>query len=98
MNEARRQLVYEVVKRQRRGESQRRIARALGIAWRTVKRILADEETRRAGGETALARELPARRAPKPSKLDAYDEQIAAWLEQYPDLTATRLQIGRAHV
>jgi len=91
MNEARRQLVYDVVKRAQRGESRRGIARGLGIAPRTVKRILADEEARRTGGETALERELPARRAPKPSKLDVYEEKIASWLEQYPDLTATRL-------
>lgn len=91
MNDARRQLVYEVVKRTRRGESQRAIARALEIAWRTVKRILAGEEARRAGGESALERELPKARAPRPSQLDAYDEKITAWLEQYPDLTATRL-------
>jgi len=91
MNDTRRQLVYEVVKRARRGESGRGIARALGIVPRTVKRILADEEKRRSGGESALERELPAARAPRPSKLDDYDERIAAWLEQYPDLTATRL-------
>lgn len=91
MNEARRQLAYEVVKRAQRGESRRGIARALGIVPRTVKRILAEEERRRADGETALERELPARRAPRPSKLDTYDAQIAAWLERYPDLTATRL-------
>ena len=91
MNEARRQLVYEVVRRARRGESRRGIARALHIAPRTVKRILADEETRRTEGESALERELPTRRAPRPSKLDNYDAQIVAWLEQYPDLTATRL-------
>lgn len=91
MKEARRQLVYEVVKRTRRGESQRGIARALEIAPRTVKRILAHEEGRRADGESALERELPVPRAPRPSKLDEYDEKIAAWLELYPDLTATRL-------
>ena len=91
MNEARRQLAYEVVQRAQRGESRRGIARGLGIAPRTVKRILAEEDTRRTTGETALDREVPARRAPKPSKLDVYDEKIAAWLEQYPDLTATRL-------
>jgi len=91
MNGARRQLAYEVVQRAQRGESRRGIARGLGIAPRTVKRILAEEETRRTTGEAALDRELPARRAPKPSKLDVYDEKIAAWLEQYPDLTATRL-------
>lgn len=91
MKEARRQLVYEVVKRAGRGESQRGIARALEIAPRTVKRILAREEARRVDGESALERDLPKARAPRPSQLDAYDEKIAAWLEQYPDLTATRL-------
>lgn len=91
MNDARRQLVYEVVKRKARGESQRGIARGLGIAPRTVKRILADEAARRNQGESALERELPAARAPRASKLDAYDAQIGAWLEQYPDLTAVRL-------
>lgn len=92
MKEGRRQLVYEVVKRARRGESQRGIARSLEMAPRTVKRILGREEARRAEGESALDRELPKARAPRPSKLDVYDDKIAAWLEQYPDLTATRLQ------
>lgn len=91
MKEARRQLVYEVVRRTMRGESQRGIARALGIAPRTVKKILVREELRRTEGESALDRELPARRTPRASKLDAFDDQIEAWLEQYPDLTATRL-------
>ena len=44
MNDARRQLVYEVVRRTLRGESRRGIARALGIAPRTVKKILARED------------------------------------------------------
>lgn len=91
MNEARRRLVYEVTRRAKRGESRRGIARALGIAPRTVKKILEDEEQRRAEGESALCRELPPRRAPRGSKLDAFDDKITAWLEQYPDLTATRL-------
>ena len=91
MNDARRQLVYEVVRRTARGESGRGIARALGIAPRTVRKILAREEMRRTEGESALDRALPARRPPRASKLDAFDDRIAAWLEQYPDLTATRL-------
>jgi len=91
VNEARRQLAYEVVKRAQRNESRRAIARALRIAPRTVKRILTEEEARRTDGELALERELPARRVPKPSKLDAYADKITAWLEKYPDLTATRL-------
>jgi transposase len=91
VKDARRQLVYEVVRRTARGESGRGIARALGIAPRTVRKILAREEMRRTEGESALDRALPARRTPRASKLDAFDDQIAAWLEQYPDLTATRL-------
>jgi transposase len=91
VNDARRHLVYEVVRRTARGESKRGIARALGIAPRTVKKILVREEVRRTEGESALDRELPRRRAPRASKLDAFDEKITAWLEQYPDLTATRL-------
>jgi transposase len=91
MNEARRHLVYEVVRRAARGESNRGIARAMRIAPRTVKKILAREDVRRTEGESALDRELPVRRAPRESKLDAFDDRITAWLEQYPDLTATRL-------
>jgi transposase len=87
----RQQLVYEVVRRQRRGESKRGIARALGIAPRTVTRILVTEDARRSAGESALERELPARRTPRPSMLDAYAERIEAWLEEYPNLTAIRL-------
>ena len=89
MNEARRLLNYEVVRRSLRGESNRAIARAMGLAPRTVKKILAREELRRTEGESALDRELPARRPPRASKLDVFEERIAAWLERYPDLTAT---------
>jgi transposase len=90
MNEQRRRLVYQVVLRNRRGESQRAISRALGIARKTVKGILEDEEKRREEGESAVQRELVPPRAPRASKLDAYEEQLQGWLEQYPDLTAVR--------
>jgi transposase len=91
MNDERRRLNYEVVRRAMRGESRRQIARSLGVAPRTVKKILEREELRRTEGESALDRELPARRAPRESKLDPYEERITGWLKQYPDLTATRL-------
>ena len=91
MNETRRLLAYEVVRRLGRGESKRGIARALHIAPRTVTRIVREQSARRTDGESALDRELPAKRTPRGSQLDVFDEKIAAWLEQYPDLTATRL-------
>lgn len=91
MREERRHLIYEVVRRLGRGESQRGISRVLGIAPKTVRRILRDQDERREDGESCLERELGPRRTPRGSVLDKYEEQIAAWLEQYPDLTAVRL-------
>jgi transposase len=91
-DERRRWLSYEVVRRKGRGESERAIGRGLRIARKTVKRILNEQKQRREDGEHVLERELPRARAPRPSKLDPYLEQIAAWLEQFPDLTAVRLK------
>ncbi|MCK5802227.1 MAG: IS21 family transposase [Lentisphaeria bacterium] len=91
MNEERKHLVYEVLRRLRQGESKRGISRALGIARKTIRSILNEEEKRREHGEQALERELPRRRTPKGSKLDVFEEQIQAWLKYYPDLTAVRL-------
>ena len=91
MSKERERLVYEVVSRLGRGESRRAIARAMGIAPRTVRNIERDEERRRTLGESALERMMPARRAPRASKLDRFVERAEAWLEQYPDLTAMRL-------
>lgn len=91
MREERRHLIYEVLRRLRQGESQRGISRALGIASKTVRRILRDQAERREEGESCLERDLGPQRTPRGSKVDSYEEQIAAWLEQYPDLTAVRL-------
>lgn len=92
MREARQQLVYDVVKRARNGESQRAIARAVGIAPKTVRKILEAEEKRRnEGGQSALDLARPPPRAARASKLDLFQPQIEAWLEQFEDLTAIRL-------
>ena len=64
MHEARRLLNYEVVRRSLRGESMRAIARAMGIAPRTVKKVLAREELRRTEGESALERGEDCHRRP----------------------------------
>lgn len=87
-------LVYEVVRRHRRGESKRGISRALGIARDTVDRILDDEATRRVEGDSALERELPKPRAPRATKLDPYLELIESWLATYTKpkpITAQRI-------
>ncbi len=91
MGEDRRRLVYEVVRRHRRGESQRRIAKVLGIARKTVRKMLADHEERRRRGDDALAREGPRPRAPRPSKLDRYADRIEELLKQFPKITAQRV-------
>ena len=84
-------LVYEVLRRKTRGESQRAIGRALGIARDTVKGILAQHAWRRAHGESAIESALGPPRTPRPSKLDAYEKDIEAWMSQFEDLTAVRL-------
>jgi len=90
--EARRRLVYDVVVRHGRGESIRGICRALHVSRGAVRNILRDEQQRRDEGESAAARELPAPRTPRGSKLDQHAAQIDTWLDEYPDLTAVRLQ------
>ena len=87
--ERRRHLAYEVARLHRDRRSQREIARALGVARRTVRHLLAGVERRRREGESALEREVP-RRAPKASKLDAFEDAIRRWLEDDKKLTAVR--------
>ena len=71
MRDERARLFYEAARRHRRGDSTRSIARALGIARKTVQRMLDDIDKRRDEGDDALARELPARRAPRTARLPA---------------------------
>lgn len=91
MREERRHLVYEVLRRLRRGESQRGIARTLGIAPKTIRAMQRDQHERREQGESSIEREVPPRRTPRRSILDRYENQIKNWLEKYPDITAQRL-------
>ncbi|MEK7861822.1 MAG: hypothetical protein AAB295_00975, partial [Chloroflexota bacterium] len=84
-------LVYDVIRREARGESRRAIHRALGIARDTVKAILDEQARRREQGESAIEREVGPPSTPRPSKLDEYERDIAAWLAQYEALTAVRL-------
>ena len=82
MHEERQHLIYEVLRRLRQGESRRGIARAMGIAPKTVRRVLKDQAKRREDGESSLERELPQQGTPRASKLEPYEEQIARELER----------------
>ena len=66
------------------GASGRRIARQLHVGRKSVARVLAEHQNRRAGVP-------PAQGSRRPSLLDPFSETIAELLARYPDLTAVRL-------
>ena len=74
----------EIIRLHYGGASQRRIAQLLGVARKSVGRVLADHEQGRA---SAVEVERPRR----PSVLDAFADHIAQLLERYPNITAVRL-------
>jgi transposase len=74
----------EVIRLWYGGASRRRIARQLGVNRKTVARVLAEHQHRRAGKPLA---ERPRR----PSQLDPFAATIRQLLARYPDLTAVRL-------
>ena len=90
MSTPREQLVYEVVRRRARGESIRGITRALGVARKTVRRILRKQAKRREQGDDILGA-AATQRTPRASKLDPHREHIAWLLGEYPDITAQRV-------
>jgi len=81
MNEATR---HEVIRLWYGGASRRRMARQLGVDRKTVRRVLAEHENRRAGLP-------PSPGARRPRLLDSFTETITQGLARYPDLTAVRL-------
>jgi len=74
----------EIIRLHYGGASQRRIAKLLGVARKSVARVLVGHEKHRA--ESAGA-ERPRR----PSVLDPFADHMAQLLERYPDITAVRL-------
>jgi len=91
MREERQRLVYEVLRRSRRGESIRQISRVLHIARKTIRKILDEHAARMEHGDDALTREIARPRAPKPSKLDNYVGRIRELLDN-PALTGITAQ------
>ena len=81
MNEA---IKHEIVVRHQAGLSRRAIARQLGVAPRTVARVLAEVQQQR----DAVA-PLPKRRR-RPSIIDDYEPILKELLARYPNLTVER--------
>lgn len=70
--------------------SRRRIAKTLGVSRKGVNRVIREHEQARTGT-------LPSRKRQPKSVLDPFQDQIAALLARYPDITAVRLhqELGR---
>jgi transposase len=85
----REELIHQLVTLHRQGLSSRALARALGISRNTVKVLCAAHVTARETEHTAI--ETPPPRAPRASKVDAYQARVTELLRQYPDITAQRV-------
>ncbi len=86
MNE---QMRNEIIRRHQGGASMRVIARSLGIARKTVRRVLDRQEQDR--GEGPRHPELPQPRQRRASSLDAHEDSMRELLGRYPDITAVRM-------
>ena len=83
----------EVLHRHHLGESQRRIARQLGISRWKVAEIVAGYERARdpASPKVPLPDGLERPPEKRGSKLDAWEPQLRELLQRYPNITATRM-------
>lgn len=89
MSAARQDLEAQVVALSGRGLGQRRIARTIGVSRGLVCRILRRRKEAALRPHTALPD--PAIRAPRTSKLDAFESRIRELLSSYPQITAQRI-------
>lgn len=80
----------EIVRRSLSGQSQRSIARQLGMSRPTVRRVI-EQYHRRRDEAGADCPELPRKRASRRSLLDPFRNTVGQLLARYPNITITRL-------
>jgi transposase len=85
----REELVHQIVTLHRQGLAQRAITRTVGVSRNTVKAVLATHRRERDEPTCALA--PPSCRAPRASKLDAFQSRVAELLGRFPGITAQRV-------
>src|SRR5580698_3987298 len=81
------ELRHAIVQRWQQRQSQRHIARELGLSRRTVRRVLAAVSQERAQGN------MPPEPRPAPPRvwpMDSYEPKLRELLERHPQLTARR--------
>ena len=83
------ELEHQIITLRQQGLSRRAIARALSVSRNTVHKLLLGHQEARQKEHSALA-PAPAR-APRPTKVDPYQNQVAELLTSYPEITAQRV-------
>jgi transposase len=78
---------HDIVQRLQQGQSQRHMARELGVSRRTVARVLAAVQQQRAQGNEPRELESGPARA---CAIDAFDGRLREMLQRHPQLTARR--------
>jgi len=89
MSDLSQEAIHEIIHRHALGQSVRSITRAMHHSRRAVQRALEEHAAGRQQGSPHS--EMPRRRAPRGSALDAYEEAIGGFLQRYPNITVVRL-------
>ena len=88
---SRAELDHQIALLSGRGNSMRKIARALGVTRGLVRRVLTAQEAAAGKPHTALPAPATAPKTPRASKLDAFEPRIRELLADYPSITAQRV-------
>ncbi len=86
---SREELAHQIVLLSRQGMGIRPLARSLGVARNTVRKILAEHADARSQPHTALP--ATPSRAPRDTKVTPWVERITELLRKYEDITAQRV-------